>query len=152
MWIWRIFAIDTDYSSNAVLLFLFIWNSPNVYTLVWKHTNKWRNICTFPSAKKIDRQIYNWHPHLFKYSTVISILMKFFKRNVLNLLNQEQEGRRLLPLRLPNFAIRYLFQWCAYPFPLPLSSRSVNLETPRAGQAAGGMMIDINNRSSASNS
>ena len=46
------------HSSNTVLLFLFLWNSPNVYTLVWKHTNKWRNICTFqiPPAKKIVRQ------------------------------------------------------------------------------------------------
>jgi hypothetical protein len=48
----RIFAtvkstIDTDNSSNTVLLFLFLWNSPNVYTLVWKHTNKRRIICTF---------------------------------------------------------------------------------------------------------
>jgi hypothetical protein len=40
-------TIDTDNSSNTVLLFLFWWNSPNVYTLVWKHTNKWWNICTF---------------------------------------------------------------------------------------------------------
>jgi hypothetical protein len=41
-------------SSNTVLLFLFLWNSPNMYTLVWKHTNKWRNICTFQitSTKK----------------------------------------------------------------------------------------------------
>jgi hypothetical protein len=48
-------TIDTDNSSNTVLLFLFLWNSPNVYTLVWKHTNRWRNICTFqiPSAKRI---------------------------------------------------------------------------------------------------
>ena len=69
LWIWRsqmqfslkrIFAtvkstIDTDNSSNTVLLFLFLWNSSNVYTLVWKHTNKWRNIYTFqiPSAKLI---------------------------------------------------------------------------------------------------
>ena len=97
LWIWRsqmqfywrcevepvklIFAtvkstIDTDNSSNTVLLFLFLWNSPNVYTLVGKHTNKWRNICTFqiPSAKKIVRQIHNWHRQLFKYSTVIPIL------------------------------------------------------------------------------
>ena len=45
-------TIDTDSSSNTVI---FLWNSPNVYTLVWKHTNKWRNICTFqiPSAKII---------------------------------------------------------------------------------------------------
>jgi hypothetical protein len=28
----------TDNSSNTVLLFLFLWNSPSVYTLVWKHT------------------------------------------------------------------------------------------------------------------
>jgi len=40
-------TIDTYNSSNKVLLFLFWWNSPNVYTQVWKHTNKWRNICTF---------------------------------------------------------------------------------------------------------
>ena len=42
------------WSSNTELLFLFCWNSHNVYTLVWKHTNKWPNICTFqiPSAKK----------------------------------------------------------------------------------------------------
>jgi hypothetical protein len=32
-------------------IFLFLWNSPNVYTLVWKHTNKWRNICTFQILK-----------------------------------------------------------------------------------------------------
>ena len=55
----RIFAtikstIDTDNSSNTVLLFLFLWNSPNVYTLVWKHTNKWRNICTFQIFKIWD--------------------------------------------------------------------------------------------------
>ena len=31
-------TIDTDNSSNTVLLFLFLWNSPSVYTLVWKHT------------------------------------------------------------------------------------------------------------------
>jgi hypothetical protein len=43
-------TIDTDNSSNTVLLFLFLWNSPNVYTLVWKHTNKWRNVKI--SAKK----------------------------------------------------------------------------------------------------
>ena len=29
-------TIDTDNSSNTILLFLFLWNSPNVYTLVWK--------------------------------------------------------------------------------------------------------------------
>ena len=37
------YPIDTSNSSNTVLLFLilFLWNSPNVYTLVWKkHTNK----------------------------------------------------------------------------------------------------------------
>ena len=74
----RIFAtvkstIDTSNSSNTVLLFLFLWNSPNVYTLVWKHTNKWRNICSFqiPSAKKIVRQIHNWHRQLFKCSQCI---------------------------------------------------------------------------------
>jgi hypothetical protein len=46
---------DADNSSNKVLLFLFLWNPPNVYTLVCKHTNKWINISTFqiPSAKKI---------------------------------------------------------------------------------------------------
>jgi hypothetical protein len=27
-----------------------------------------------------DRQIHNWHRQLFKYSTVIPILMKFFQR------------------------------------------------------------------------
>ena len=27
---------------------------PNVYTLVWKHTNKWRNICTFQIFKIRD--------------------------------------------------------------------------------------------------
>jgi hypothetical protein len=66
--------------ANAVLLATR--NSPSVYTLVWKHTNKWRNICTFqiPSAKKIVRQIHNWHRQLFKYSTVIPILMKFSQR------------------------------------------------------------------------
>jgi hypothetical protein len=47
-------TIHTSNSSNTVLLFPFLGNSPNVYTLVWKHTDKWRNICTFqiPSAKK----------------------------------------------------------------------------------------------------
>ena len=47
-------TIHTSNSSNTVLLFLFLGNSPNVYTLVWKHINKWRNICIFqiPSAKK----------------------------------------------------------------------------------------------------
>jgi hypothetical protein len=55
----RIFAtvnstIDSDNSSNTVLLFLFLWNSPNVYTLFWKHTNKWRNICTFKIFKIWD--------------------------------------------------------------------------------------------------
>ena len=67
-------TIDTYNSSNTVLLFLFWWNSPNVYTLVWKHTNKWPNICTFqiPSAKtKIVRQIHNWHRQLFKCSQCI---------------------------------------------------------------------------------
>ena len=41
-------------SSVILLLPLFLWNSPNMYILVWKHTNNWRNICTFqiPSAKK----------------------------------------------------------------------------------------------------
>jgi len=46
----------------------------------------------------------------------------------------EQEGRRLLPLQLPDFAIRYLFQWCTCPFFLPLSPRSLNLETQLARQ------------------
>jgi hypothetical protein len=41
----------------TVLLFLFLWNSPNVYTLVWKHTNKWRNICTFQIFKIWKREI-----------------------------------------------------------------------------------------------
>ena len=47
-------TIHTSNSSNTVLLFPFLGNSPNVYTLAWKHTDKWRNICTFqiPSAKK----------------------------------------------------------------------------------------------------
>jgi hypothetical protein len=54
LWIWwsqqTIFAtvkstIDTDNSSNTVMFFLFLWNS-----LVWKHTNKWRNICTFQNG------------------------------------------------------------------------------------------------------
>ena len=47
-------TIHTSNSSNTVLLFPFLGNSPSVYTLVWKHTDKWRNICTFqiPSAKK----------------------------------------------------------------------------------------------------
>jgi hypothetical protein len=65
--------LNTDNSSSTVLLFLFLWNSPNVYTLVWKHTNKWWNICTFqiPSANKIVRQIHNWHRQLFKCSQCI---------------------------------------------------------------------------------
>jgi len=46
----------------------------------------------------------------------------------------EQEGRCLLPLRLPDFAIQYLFQWCPCPFILPLSPGSLNLETHLASQ------------------
>ena len=83
LWIWRSqMQFYTDNSSNTVLLFLFLWNSPNVYTLVWKHTNKWRYICTFQicSTKKIVRQIRNWHRQLFKYSTAIPILMNFSQR------------------------------------------------------------------------
>ena len=46
---------DQQLLKYSTVFFLFWWNYPNVYTLVWKHTNKWRNICTFqiPSAKKI---------------------------------------------------------------------------------------------------
>jgi hypothetical protein len=83
LWIWRlqmpfywrreaepvkqIFAtvkstIDTDNSSNTVLLFLFLWNSPNLYTLVWKHTNKWRNICTF-GAKYLTGMVTSVPPY-----------------------------------------------------------------------------------------
>ena len=64
-------TVDTDNSSNTVLLFIFLWNFLNVYTLVWKQTNKWRNICTFhiSSAKNIVRQIHNWYQQLLKYSS-----------------------------------------------------------------------------------
>ena len=55
--------------------------------------------------------------------------------NVLSLLSLRSiwTGRsRLLPLRLPDFAIQYLFQWFPCPFLLPLSPRSLNLETQLA--------------------
>jgi hypothetical protein len=68
-------TIDTDNSSNAVLLFPFLWNSPYVYTLVGKHTNKWRNIYTFqiPLVNSMCHlQISNWCREIFKYNTVIS--------------------------------------------------------------------------------
>ena len=46
--------LQTESQNFFLLLPLFLWKSPNMYTLVWKHTNNWRNICTFqiPSAKK----------------------------------------------------------------------------------------------------
>jgi hypothetical protein len=80
-------TIYTDNSSNTVLLFLFLWNSPNMYTLVWKHTNKWRNICTFhiPSDKKIFRQIHNWHRHfskkMFLSTTIVEFLCLYAPRS-----------------------------------------------------------------------
>jgi hypothetical protein len=70
-------TIDTDNSSNTVLLFLFLWNSPNVYILVWKYTNKWRNICTFqiPPAKKNSNVVVygsailkTWNPTCHMYN------------------------------------------------------------------------------------
>jgi hypothetical protein len=42
------------FSVQRVLLFLFWWNSPNVYTLVWEHTNKWQNICTFQISSRYN--------------------------------------------------------------------------------------------------
>jgi hypothetical protein len=73
----RIFAtvksiIDTDNSSNTVLLnFLFFWNSLNVYTLVWKHTNKWRNTKISFQGRHFNYfsvLLYIWHVgfHIFK--------------------------------------------------------------------------------------
>ena len=40
----------------------------------------------------------------------------------------------VLPATLPDFATQYMCQWCPCSFPLPLSPRSLNLETQLASQ------------------
>jgi hypothetical protein len=55
-----------------------------------------------------DRQIHNWHWQLFKYSTVIPILMKFSKRVHTSLKKKKNALFKFLPLKK---IVRQIHNW-----------------------------------------
>jgi hypothetical protein len=66
--------VDLTVTNAVLLLFLFLWNSPNMYTLVWKHTNKWRNICPFQICMVVysaGSSVQSLFPFYFKIINVI---------------------------------------------------------------------------------